>query len=166
MLTRFLLPGIGILFGLLGACHRQQAAPPAGATASLKPKEVPAGARPASAPQPLRFGSGGGFVGSVTTFMLYPDGRLTRKTARPSDTTGAATPLRPAPAEAVKRAFAAFDALPADSLRREPGNMYYFLEGSTSAGRPLSAVWGSPGPQAPHAVRALYRDLMALTAQQ
>lgn len=154
---------------LATACHRQKpTATDASALATptaTKSNKVPAGARPASGQQPLRFGSGGGFTGMTTTFTLYPDGRLTRRMGMPADTSRPATLLRPAPADAVKRAYAAFDALPADSLQREPGNMSYFLEGATSTGRARSAVWGSPGPAAPHAVRALYRDLMTLTTQ-
>jgi len=139
-----------MLLGVAWACSRAGTAAP---TAAGDPP----------VPRQLQFGTGGGFAGTVTTYTLYSDGRLERFMGSPVDTTRRGSPLKSPPEGSVARAFRAFDALPADSLTlREPGNLYYFLEGQTAAGRRASLVWGAPGRPAPHAVRALYRDLTAM----
>ena len=171
----------GALLILASGCsHKMDAAAAAASTsaasaASAKPATPAAKsaggphattAVPATAPRTLRFGTGGGFTGGVTAYTLYPDGRLERRQGMPGDTTRAGVPLAAPPAVRVKAAFAAFDALPADSLTlNQPGNMYTFLEGRTAAGRPVRLTWGGSAQPA-HAVRALYRDLTALVPQQ
>lgn len=115
-------------------------------------------------PDHLRFGSGGGFTGLLTTYTLYADGRLERRAAMPgADTTQPGTAL---PRVATGKAAAClrmFAALPADSLRvNQPGNLSYFLEGRAADGRRHRLTWAGTGAGVPHSVRALYRDLNAL----
>ncbi|MCC3159036.1 hypothetical protein LJ737_17465 [Hymenobacter sp. 15J16-1T3B] len=117
----------------------------------------------ASSARSLRFGSGGGFAGLQTTYELYPDGRLTRRTSTPAAADAPATPLPPPPAAQVRACFRQLDALPTDSLQLDqPGNLTYFLDGQTRRGCPVHLAWGAPGAPAPHAARALYRNLQAL----
>lgn len=149
MIFRFLTVAVGLPGCLLlSACHR--------------PVPSAVAAAPVSA-RVLRFGSGGGFAGTSTTYSLSADGRFERRRGSLADTTQATAQL-PAPApEVVAKCFREFDALPADSLTlRQPGNMYYFLEGKTAAGRPVSLTWGATGVAVPRAAQALYRELVAL----
>ena len=111
----------------------------------------------------LRFGSGGGFAGTTTSYTLYADGRLERRRGSPADTSQPATRLTSPPAGPVAHCFQAFDALPADSLTlREPGNIYYFLEGQTATGRPVALIWGAVGARPPRGAKVLYRELVGL----
>lgn len=152
MLIRALILSLTLLSATLtGACQRTNA-PGKAPKPSLK-----------TAPRVLRFGSGGGFVGTTTSYSLYTDGRLERRRGAPADTTQPATLLVAPPPGPVARCFQALDALPADSLTlRQPGNMYYFLVGQTATGRRVDLTWGASGVVAPAAVRALYRQLEAL----
>ncbi len=114
-------------------------------------------------PRAIRFGSGGGFVGTTTTYTIYATGRLERRRGAPADTARPAAILTSPPPGPVARCFQAFDALPNDSLTlREPGNMYYFLDGQTAAGRRVALTWGRSGALISPAARALHRDLTAL----
>ena len=137
---------------LLSNCHRKSVAAAALTT--------PAGS---TTPRMLRFGSGGGFAGTTISYTLYADGRLERRRGAPADTSQAVSRLTSAPAGPVSRCFQALDALPADSLTlREPGNLYYFLEGQTTAGRTVALTWGAVGARVPRGATALYRDLVSL----
>ncbi len=126
-----------------------------------------AGAASPAVARTLRFGSGGGFTGSVTSYTLAADGHFTSRRGMPGDTTAAPTPLPTPSAYRVRAAFVAFDALPADSLAfNQPGNLTYFLEGRTRTGRAVRLTWGAPGARPAHAVRALYEELTTLIAPQ
>jgi hypothetical protein len=119
--------------------------------------------RAADAARVLRFGSGGGFAGTSTTYSLSPTGQFERRSGRAADTAQPVTPLASPSAGQVARCFQLLDSLPPDSLSlKQPGNIYYFVEGQTAGGQPVSITWGAPGVQAPHAARVLYQELMAL----
>ena len=155
---RHLLFLIGLLGSLLaGGCHQ-----PSAVSAPLTASDGLA-ANPARGIRFIRFGSGGGFTGATTTYILAADGRLERRRGLPADTVEPATRLTVPPPAAVAQCFRALDALPSDSLTVQvPGNMTYFIEGRTVAGRPVTLRWGAPRAVVPHAGRALYQQLMAL----
>lgn len=138
----------GVVGCALLGCHRP-------------PKAVAAPA--ADSPRTIRFGSGGGFTGMTTTYALRSTGQLDRRAAMPADTAKPFASVKALPAEAVAKFFAALDALPADSLTgRTPGNISYFLEGRTAAGKTVALTWGPSGKGAPRGARLLYQSLTDL----
>ncbi|MBC7448175.1 MAG: hypothetical protein H7330_08965 [Hymenobacteraceae bacterium] len=147
MLPRLVLLSTSLLtFFLLGACHRQ-----AVSAAAITPPRV------------LQFGTGGGFVGTSTRYLLYATGRLERQQGAPGDSTVPAVVLTSLAPAAVARYFRAFDALPTDSLTlQQPGNMYYFLAGRTATGRPVALTWGANGARISRAAQNLFDELMKL----
>lgn len=135
---------------LLTACQRQ-------ATAAASP----------SLSRVLYFGSGGGFAGTSTRYSLHADGRLERQQGAPGGTAPAPVAFPTQPAAVVAKYFKAFDALPADSLTlQQPGNMYYFLEGQTAAGRRVALTWGANGAPVSRAAQSLYDELQQLLAEK
>ena len=151
MRTPAFVLGLSLLVGFGSVSCTKKVAAQGGAPAKGGPTRV------------IRFGSGGGFTGAVTTFALTNDGHLTRRAGTPTDTTQPAVRLASPPAAAVIRSFPKLDALSPDSLRlQRPGNLSYFLEGQTAAGQPVQLTWGYPGAAISPKARALYYELMAL----
>ena len=148
---RALFIGLSLLAVVGPSACTPKVAEKAGAVAKTAPTRV------------IRFGSGGGFTGAVTTYALTNDGVFTRRASAPRDTAESVVRLPSPSAEEVIQSFRKFDALPPDSLQFEqPGNIYYFLNGRTLAGRPVQLTWGYPGATISPAARALYYELMAL----
>ncbi len=85
----------------------------------------------------LYFGSGGGFAGTTTEYMLLDNGQLFR-----NDPKGY-TPLEPAKAGEARRAFKQFYKMKLDTLSyNEPGNLYYFIR-MKDEGATYEITWGS-----------------------
>ncbi len=151
MTIRALFLGVSLLAGVGSGACTPKVAEKAGGVMKTAPMRV------------IRFGSGGGFTGAVTTYALTNDGVFTRRAGAPGDTTKPAVRLPSPLAEVVIQSFRKFDALSPDSLQLEqPGNIYYFLNGRTLAGRSVQLTWGYPGAPVSPAARALYYELMAL----
>ncbi|RMG71014.1 MAG: hypothetical protein D6722_07580 [Bacteroidetes bacterium] len=110
----------------------------------------------AKGPQ-IRFGSGGGITGAVTTYTLLEKGHLYRHTSRPDSLTY----LWQVPRAERKAFFARIEDLDlATKPLMQPGNLYYFLEYRTETDSARS-VWGAPGAQVPEEILSLYKDLTA-----
>jgi hypothetical protein len=108
----------------------------------------------------LTFGSGGGFSGQTTTYLLHEDGVVFRR-SKPDQTPEY---QRRISKKEAKRFFETYDALKISELNiREPGNMSYFL-GMNQGGEHKSIIWSQPA-QIPAGVKDLYDQLSTTTNQ-
>lgn len=121
--------------------------------------DVPAGDVPTG--QTLTFGSGGGFTGAVTTYVLHPDGRLYRtKTYNATEGPELIGKLDgQMTAGFFKKAAGLLARTPAF---HHPDNQYFFVKLGAGEAQP-SITWGAPEHPAPAGVEAFYQELMQHT---
>lgn len=108
--------------------------------------------------QYIRYGSGGGFTGAKTTYILMDNGQLFQQESL-SDT----TLLWPRVKRKEYRAiFTSLTQMDSSLLSlQHPGNRYFFIEWIRPE-KQLQATWGSSDYQPPAALLELYQELMNL----
>lgn len=110
-------------------------------------------------PLQLRFGSGGGFTGAVSTWCLLENGQLFWQENAKSEFVAKGRASR----KAVKAVFAQAEELGLlDAEISQPGNMYSFIEMKTDTGSG-KATWGDPSTPVNPDFQTLYQSLMDLT---
>lgn len=122
---------------------------------SYTPERLPA--------QYLRFGSGGGFSGELTTWTLLPNGQLFKSVGLD----GPRVEWKQHARREGRKAFQEAEALRLldRSPFSHPGNVYRFVEW-TDGERKQRITWGSREHAVDSAVEALYGRLTALTREQ
>ena len=117
----------------------------------------PGASLPTTAPGPqIRFGSGGGITGAVTTYYLLENGRLYQHTSSPDTMVF----IQRLSADKRRAYFERIEALnlPTKAVM-QPGDLYRFLEYRTNTDS-TRATWGAPGVKVSEDMRRLYQDLM------
>lgn len=123
---------------------------------SCKSREFPADTTEQSM---IRFGSGGGFTGFYTNYMLMEDGRLFKQ----ADPDKVVVWMQKVSASTRKSCFARVDSLGLKTLDfQQPGNMTYFID-VVEQGTHHEVSWGDGKSRAHPEILRLYEDLMALT---
>ncbi len=105
----------------------------------------------------LIFGSGGGFTGAVTTYVLQENGEIYKFL---TDTTYEAVTILPK--DTTKNYFSTLDTLHLDSLDfNHPGNMYFFIEKKDGFKDEESArvTWGDGKHNPPTGIKELHTSL-------
>ncbi|MEZ4824793.1 MAG: hypothetical protein R3C61_00650 [Bacteroidia bacterium] len=106
------------------------------------------------------FGSGGGFTGMVSTYVLLEDGRIFDK----APTSESFSLLKKGKKSTAKALFLRIAEI---SQTNEPinipGNIYYFIEWHSPEGEPYRLTWGDMRNPAPEAVTAFYQTLLDAT---
>jgi len=109
----------------------------------------------------LIFGTGGGFTGAVTTYVLQENGQLFQTV---SDTSYKEVSVLSK--DSTKTYFAQMDTIPiSDSLEfTHPGNMYYFLEKKEGYADEKSnrITWGDGKHEPPAGIKELHTSLIQI----
>lgn len=109
----------------------------------------------------LRFGNGGGFAGTETTYILLDNGQLFKSTMGIPEVVA----LKNSPRKTAKQMFETVASLGLEKLDfAHPGNTYSFIE-YTDDGKTNRVTWGSRGQPVDEKIRALYEQLVQLTKQ-
>lgn len=107
----------------------------------------------------LLFGSGGGFTGAVTEFVLLENGQLFTRV-------GVETPykeLKKIGRSTTKNLFSKASQLKElDAGVNQPGNIYYFIS-DFQPGKERRIAWGAPDAPVSETVKELYKELSGLT---
>ena len=114
---------------------------------------------PVTAVETIRFGNGGGFTGILTTYILSPDGKLTRS----NDPTSGQdiSLLKTIDKKLTKRFYAKANKIK-DYTFNSPDNLYFFLEIQTKE-KNNKIVWGFDKSKVDAKAISLYNELTALT---
>ncbi len=130
-----------LAFALLSACH---------------PKHYTPGEFPG---EQLRFGSGGGFTGAVTEYILLENGQLFRMDSRRKDTTEIAKLTK----KEAKHLLEEAEELHLEKTTiEEPGNIYYFI-GMKKKEEMHKVTWGKPDYTIDAKIEAFYKKLIETT---
>lgn len=106
----------------------------------------------------LRFGSGGGFTGVETTYVLLENGQLFQATSRPAKTEELSACKR----KEAKKMFETAESIGLLDVKfMHPGNMYSFLEFEDD-GRQCRVTWGDGEHTVDPKIKDLYDQLMKL----
>ncbi len=109
---------LGLMLGLSVACNSVQ----------YTPETLP--------DRQLHFGSGGGFAGATTEYVLLDNGQLFRHEPKGYEE------LPSAKAGMARRAFKQFYKMKLDTVNyQEPGNLYYFIR-MQDKGKTYEITWG------------------------
>lgn len=107
----------------------------------------------------LTFGSGGGFSGATTTFILLKNGQVFKRESLTQKTQEIAMTGAGKAKSLYKRAIK----LGLDTLQiKEPGNLYYFI-GLKTEGVDNQITWGSGDYDLSADLEAFYKDLQQVT---
>ncbi|MEM9936394.1 MAG: hypothetical protein AAF824_22400 [Bacteroidota bacterium] len=110
----------------------------------------------------IHFGSGGGFSGIETTFVLVKQGYLFKKVG--NDSTYQL--IRKVPAKTCREAFKQMKNLPPSLLKtQQPGNLYQFIEVKVE-GETHRMIWGDEEKPVDSELKTLYKELMSLYQQE
>jgi|GEM_PF-614852 len=103
------------------------------------------------------FGSGGGFTGATTTYVLSKSGQLLRQ-----DTNEMLFQLKAFKALDVESYFTKMEKSAIDKVDcNDPGNMYYFIE-QVVDGKTKKLTWGGNNQKPPQDVKDLHGELMRM----
>ena len=109
----------------------------------------------------LRFGSGGGFTGAITEYVLLENGQIfIRETLD-----GAYQPLGKINKGRAKTIYQSWENK--DLTKKEfqhPGNMYYFVT-MVNDGKEHRLTWGSHNHPAGDEIKAFYKECRALVEE-
>ncbi|MDX2247111.1 MAG: hypothetical protein SF052_10065 [Bacteroidia bacterium] len=106
------------------------------------------------------FGSGGGFSGMVSSYILLEDGRLFDK----APTSEAFSRLKKVNRKSARQLFDQLTQMKESGTTLDaPGNLYYFIELKEAQSESYKLTWGDGGSPAPEAVVAFYQTLMDAT---
>ncbi|MEZ4773390.1 MAG: hypothetical protein R3D00_09415 [Bacteroidia bacterium] len=106
------------------------------------------------------FGSGGGFTGMVSTYVLLEDGRIYDK----APTSDSFSLLKKGKKKMAKALFAQLNEMKmAETTVDAPGNLYYFIEMKGPDPETYRLVWGDQAAEVPDTLLSLYRSLMDAT---
>lgn len=106
------------------------------------------------------FGSGGGFTGMVSTYVLLEDGRIFDK----APASESFTLLKKGEKKAARACFEQLSKMKmAEMVLDYPGNLYYFIELKAPETAPYRLTWGDMNTAIPDEVSALYQALMQTT---
>ncbi|GJM31547.1 MAG: hypothetical protein DHS20C18_05480 [Saprospiraceae bacterium] len=101
----------------------------------------------------LHFGSGGGFAGTSTEYLLLDNGQLFRNEGK------GYTSLESARPGAARRVFKAFYKMNLDTLDyNQPGNLYYFIK-MQDRGTTYEITWGGFQDAPSKALEVYYQSL-------
>jgi hypothetical protein len=110
----------------------------------------------------IRFGSGGGFTGATTTYILMDNGQLFRHESLTDSTSTLPSVKR----KTYKAIFNDLSQIDTNLLgAQHPGNRYYFLEW-VQAGQQTRTIWGAADYEPAQEVKSIYERLMALVKSQ
>ncbi len=110
----------------------------------------------------LIFGSGGGFSGLETTFILLENGQVFRQTG----VDDVYEELKPIRRKKARDLFSKLSSLQLYKLDIEnPGNMYYFLREVTDK-LDSKVTWGAGDYLPPQALISLYKELSGLVKEK
>ena len=130
-----------LAFALLSACHHKH----------YTPGEFP--------DEQLRFGSGGGFSGAVTEYILLENGQLFRMDSMKKDT----TEIAKLPKKEAKSLLEEAEELNLEKMTiEEPGNMYYFI-GMKKKEEMHKVTWGKPDYTIDAKIESFYKKLIETT---
>ncbi len=102
----------------------------------------------------VQFGSGGGFANNVTTYSVYPDGKIWMKKSFENDSSLVTGLSR----RQLKKVFAEVKSAGADTMQYQaPGNLYYFIQTGNLSGK-NKIVWSDDNPP-PGKIPELYQVL-------
>ncbi len=103
----------------------------------------------------LIFGSGGGFSGSTTSYILIENGQLFKMNSLAGDTIALSDVKR----KVTKDLFQEYEKLASQQpYFNHPGNLYYFIE-QKNAGKKTRITWGDTQHTVPDSVMTFYQKL-------
>ena len=106
----------------------------------------------------IQFGRGGGVTNDITTYSLYPDGKIWMKASFTNDSSFVTEILH----EHVKNIYIKIEESGADTIEyQSPGNLYYFIHVHKHS-KNNKIVWGDNNPPPTKEVEELYKDLMKI----
>lgn len=109
------------------------------------------------------FGSGGGFTGGATEYLLLENGQFFKKQNYDTLYMEAARRLN---RDLVKQTFDNYEFLQLAQVQYDkPGNFYYYLEHRTPQQTSQQILWADGAKDVPPAVRTYYRNLNQLVKQ-
>jgi hypothetical protein len=109
----------------------------------------------------IHFGSGGGVTNDVTTYSLYPDGKIWMSKSFSNDSSLVKEILH----EHVKKLYIKVEESGVDTMQyQNPGNLYYFIHIRKHSGK-NKIVWGDDNPPPTKEVEELYQDLLKIVKQ-
>jgi hypothetical protein len=107
----------------------------------------------------ISFGSGGGFTGQETEYLLNSDGTLQKKGRFDPE----AIVLPAIKRSRAKKLFKQTDVIAFEKISfNHPGNMYYFIRYKIS-GNIHEVVWGDAAYPVPPEIRQFYESLISTT---
>ncbi len=110
----------------------------------------------------LLFGSGGGFTGAVTEFILLENGQLFTHTGVETQY----KELKKVGRRTTKNLFSrAAQLKELDAGVNQPGNIYYFIS-DFQTGKERRIAWGAHDVPVSETVKELYRELSGLVAEK
>lgn len=110
----------------------------------------------------LRFGSGGGFAGAYTEYLLLENGQCFKK----ESLNGTYKSIGKAKKTAAKALFSQWESAKLDTMDfKHPGNLYYFVAMEVE-GQTHRLSWGASGHSAADQLKAFYKACNALIPQE
>ncbi len=107
----------------------------------------------------LVFGNGGGITGSVSAFILLPNGQIFQK----ENLRGTITELGSVPKSTAKKMLQKAQDLHLEDLNvQQPGNLYFFITYKTPQGE-ARCTWGNSDYKVDARLENFYRELMQMT---